>query len=72
MNPDAYIGQQIDLDGYPSWQPYQCYDWANFWSNKLGYRRFVGEKASGIYGQQPENYTWVANTPDGVPPAGVS
>lgn len=68
MNPDAYIGQSIDLDGaYGA----QCFDFANFWSQKLGYGRFTGLKASGIYGQQPENYTWVANTPDGVPPMGA-
>lgn len=68
MNPDVYIGQSIDLDGYYG---AQCFDFANFWSQKLGYGRFTGLKASGIYGQQPENYTWVANTPDGVPPMGA-
>jgi len=71
MNPDAYIGQQIDLDGFPREQPYQCYDWANFWSNKNGYGRFTGLYAYNIFGQQPENYTWVKNSTAGYPPMGA-
>jgi len=68
MNPDAYIGQSIDLDGYYG---AQCFDWANKWSEVLGHNRFTGMNAYQIYGQQPESYTWVKNTPDGIPPRGA-
>ena len=23
-----YNGKRVDVDGFPAWQPYQCYDWA--------------------------------------------
>lgn len=74
MSPQAFIannnGQQVDLDGFPSWQPYQCYDLANKWSILRGYSRFGGLYASDIYGQQPGNYTWIPNSPSAVPQAG--
>lgn len=66
-----YNGKQIDLDGFPQGQPFQCYDLANRYSLDLGYGRFTGLYASDIFGQQPNNYTWVRNTPNGVPPAGA-
>lgn len=68
MNPDAYIGQSIDLDGYYG---AQCFDWANKWSEILGYGRFTGLYAYNIFGQQPENYTWVKNSVSGYPPMGA-
>lgn len=75
MNPNNFIaqynGQQIDLDGFPKIQPFQCYDLANQYSLSRGYGRFGGLNAYDIFGQQPDNYTWVANTPEGVPPAGA-
>lgn len=67
---NTYNGKQIDLDGYPKEQPFQCYDLANKWSMESGYQRFVGLYAHEIFGQQPQNYTWVRNSPTGVPPAG--
>jgi hypothetical protein len=64
-------GKQVDLDGFPAYQPFQCYDLANKWSLANGYGRFGGLNASDIFGQQPQNYTWVRNSPTGVPPAGA-
>jgi hypothetical protein len=74
MNPGDFIAQnvnkQIDLDGFPANQPFQCYDLANKWSQTLGYGRFTGLYASDIYGQQPQNYDWIPNSPQAVPQAG--
>ncbi len=74
MNPTDFINQnvnqQIDLDGFPAEQPYQCYDLVNKWSESLGHSRFTGLYASDIFGQQPESYQWINNTPTRVPQAG--
>lgn len=74
MTVDSYRatveGQHIDLDGYPQSQPYQCVDLANDYSLRVAAgQRFTGN-AKDIYGQQPEHYDWVRNTPSGVPPKG--
>ena len=71
MDINRYIGQQIDVDGYPPNQPFQCYDLANRYSIDIGYQRFGGLYASDIFGQQPQNYNWVKNTPSGIPPRGA-
>lgn len=63
-------GKQVDLDGFPSEQPYQCYDLVNKWSLTLGYSRFSGLRAYNIFGQQPQNYTSISNSPTAVPQAG--
>ena len=63
-------GKQVDLDGFPSEQPYQCYDLVNKWSLTLGYSRFSGLRAYDIFGQQPQNYTSISNSPTAVPQAG--
>lgn len=74
MSPQQFIGQnngqQVDLDGFPTWQPYQCFDLANKWSLTRGYSRFTGLYASDIYGQQSGNYTWIANSPSIMPQPG--
>lgn len=36
MNPAAYLGQQIDLDGFPAYQRFQCLDWARKWQQVEG------------------------------------
>jgi len=74
MTPQQFIaqnnGKQVDLDGFPTEQPYQCYDLVNKWSLTLGYSRFSGLRAYDIFGQQPQNYTSISNSPTAVPQAG--
>ena len=73
MSPEQFIadnnGKQVDLDGFPREQPYQCYDLVNKWSLTRGYQRFSGLYAYNIYGQQPQNYIWTPRG-QGVPQAG--
>ena len=71
FDPNKYLGRQIDLDGFPPGQPFQCYDLANQYSLDIGGQRFTGLNASDIFGQQPSKYDWIRNTPNGVPPAGA-
>lgn len=64
-------GHQIDLDHYPVAQPFQCVDEASDYSILVaGGRRFTGD-AKDIFGEQPDIYNWVQNTPAGVPPKGA-
>lgn len=65
------LGKQIDLDNYPKAQPYQCVDEASDYAVLVcGASRFTGN-AKDIFGQQPGKFTWVRNTPNGVPPRGA-
>lgn len=68
MNPDAYIGRAIDWD-----RAYgvQCVDLVNQYAVDRGLPRFTGGAAADMFGQSPQAYTWVSNTPDGVPPEGA-
>ena len=60
-----YEGQAIDFDGAYG---FQCFDLVNRFSVDNGYKQFTGLYASDIFGQQSGNYSWVTNSPTGIPP----
>lgn len=66
-SPESYIGNRIDFDGaYGN----QCVDLVNQYARDNGLPTFTGGAAADMFGQSTSAYTWVKNTPSGVPPAG--
>ena len=64
---NKYNGQFVDFDNaYGA----QCFDLVNKYSTEMGYQRFTGLYASGIYNQPGSNYIQVPNSPTAVPQAG--
>jgi hypothetical protein len=64
---NQHNGQWLDFDGvYGA----QCVDLVQFWSKALGGPVFSGN-AKDIAGQTRGFYTWVPNSPSGVPPMGA-
>lgn len=62
------LGKSLDFDHqYGA----QCVDLINFWAQALGKRPFSGVNAIGVPGLNHDQWTWVPNTPAGVPPAGA-
>ena len=63
-----YNGQSLDYDGIYGGQ---CFDLIQEWNvNWLGGPFIVGEFAYQIYGQHPNFYTSIPNTPDAIPQKG--
>ena len=66
-SPESYLGRGIDFDGaYGN----QCVDFINQFARDNGLPTFTGGAAADMFGQSPSAYTWVKNTPSGIPPAG--
>lgn len=77
-----YNGKQVDRDGYPPAQPYQCHDWAAQYSAEIGGPGFIPTPVTGgardAYEQwgRPEMaavrafYDRIPNTPEFVPRKG--
>lgn len=65
---NQYRGKYVDFDNaYGA----QCVDLVQFYNRDVvGGARLTGN-AKDIFGQQPDKYEWVKNTPDGVPPPGA-
>lgn len=63
---NANNGRALDYDG---WYGAQCVDLIQFWSRANGKGSFSGQTALSL--TAPPGWTWVANTPQGVPPAGA-
>lgn len=64
---NQFNGQFVDFDNaYGA----QCFDLVNKYSTMLGYQRFTGLYASGIYNQPGSNYIQIPNSPTAVPQAG--
>ena len=63
-----YLGRKVDFDG---WYGAQCVDLVQFYNRDAAGGKFLSGNAKDIYGQQADKYTWVRNTPNGVPPQGA-
>lgn len=64
---NTYNGRAVDFDGYYG---AQCVDLIQFYNRDVvGVGRFTGD-AINIYGQLGNSYTWVRNTPAGIPRPG--
>lgn len=65
--PESYIGRYIDFDkAYGD----QCVDLANQYCADNGLPTFTGGAAADMFGENPDAFNWITNTPDAIPPAG--
>lgn len=76
MTVDEYraqhVGKQIDLDNFPKAQPFQCVDLVSDYAiDVCGAKSRIVGNAKDFFGQRPDLFTWVKNTPSGVPPKGA-
>lgn len=67
----SHVNRNWDVDGFPSYQPYQCYDLANLFATEVvGSGRFTGLYAADIITQAGTKYRRINNTPSFVPQLG--
>ena len=64
------IGSKIDMDGYPTSNPYQCVDLIMAYYEYLGVSRVSGNGCDYSHNSLPSGWTRIQNTPSFVPEPG--